>query len=70
MFDDGFDCSASAKLGLVPALDLIYFAREAGGGRIARQLGQVRKEAAVTRFIRVASPVSHPLLDLPRGELF
>ena len=48
------------KLGLVQASELIYCKWESGGGRIARQPGQVRKEAAVTRFFRVASPGSHP----------
>src|SRR5689334_7535631 len=34
--------------------------REAGGGRVSRQPGQVRKEAAVTSFHAGRCPVSHP----------
>jgi len=33
--------------------------RKVGSGRAARQLGQVRKEAALTGFERVARPAFH-----------
>src|SRR5258705_4810972 len=36
-----------------------YWGREAGGGRVSRQPGQVRKEAAVTSFHAGRCPVSH-----------
>ena len=38
-------------------LGLLYFRWKIGRGRTARQPGQVRKEAAVTSFVRVACPV-------------
>jgi DNA polymerase-3 subunit gamma/tau len=44
--------------------------REIGGGRVARQSGQVRKEAAATRFARVVdqSPTFSPDGPNPRGD--
>src|ERR1044071_5448619 len=42
-----------------------YCLREVGGGRTARQPGQVRKEATVTSFARGVCPASH----LPLGAM-
>src|SRR5258708_6136774 len=54
-----------------------YRRREVGGGRVARQPGQVRKEAALTSLVRVARPASRlgrfalkPAADLGPGADF
>ena len=44
------------------ASHLLYSPWKVGRGRAARQPGQVRKEAAVTSFARVACPAFHPAL--------
>ncbi len=43
-----------------PGRTMIWNGREVGGGRVPRQPGQVRKEAAATSFARVVEPASHP----------
>ena len=45
-----------------------YWPRGVGGGRLTRQPGQVRKEAAVTSTSRVAAPAPLPPLPQPALE--
>src|SRR5450755_2387835 len=60
-------CSAMAinvhivlPLACLPFPESRYREREVGGGRATRQPGQIRKEAALTRPVRVIGPTSHP----------
>jgi len=53
----------------VPLREVINSTWETGGGRSPRQPGQIRKEAAVTRLFRVATPVSHPVETQKSGDM-
>ena len=56
--------------GFCRGASLLYWGWEIGGRRIPRQPGQVRKEAALTRSVRVACPVSHLHASAQAGRVF